>query len=50
MKSIKLYATGLALTFASALFAQAPDITGTWQGTLKAPNRDLRTVYSLEGR
>jgi uncharacterized protein (TIGR03435 family) len=47
MRSIKVCATGLALICVSALFAQVPDITGTWQGTLKAPNRDLRTVYRI---
>jgi uncharacterized protein (TIGR03435 family) len=47
MKRFALGLTALVLIFVSALFAQAPDITGTWQGILKAPNRDLRTVYEI---
>lgn len=34
--------------FATAVsFAQTPDITGQWQGTLHAPARDLRTVLKI---
>lgn len=47
MKRFTLSVTALALILVSALFAQAPDITGTWQGTLKAPNRDLRMVCKI---
>ncbi len=37
----------LALLSGSVLFAQAQDITGTWQGTIKVPGRDLRTVIKI---
>ena len=37
----------LALFAGSAVFAQAKDITGQWQGTLHAPGRDLRTVVKV---
>ncbi|MEI9815378.1 MAG: TIGR03435 family protein [Acidobacteriota bacterium] len=29
------------------ILAQAPSIEGTWQGTLQAPNRELRTVIKI---
>jgi len=47
MKGIKPCVAVLVLIFVTALFAQAPDITGTWQGILKAPNRDLRIVLKI---
>jgi uncharacterized protein (TIGR03435 family) len=37
----------LALFVAVVSFAQTPDITGQWQGTLHAPNQDLRTVLRV---
>lgn len=37
----------VALFAAVVSFAQTPDITGQWQGTLHAPNRDLRTVVKI---
>lgn len=37
----------IALFAAVVSFAQTPDITGQWQGTLHAPNRDLRTVVKI---
>lgn len=37
----------VALFASVASFAQTPDITGQWQGTLHAPARDLRTVVKI---
>jgi uncharacterized protein (TIGR03435 family) len=41
----KLHIAVFAALFAAALHAQ--NITGTWQGTLKAGPRELRTVYKI---
>jgi len=45
MKKFVLFIVALALLSGSALYAQ--DITGTWQGTLSAGGRDLRTVIKI---
>jgi uncharacterized protein (TIGR03435 family) len=50
MKNMRLKMIGLAVSSCVALFAQsAPDITGTWQGTLVIPqaNRELRAVIKI---
>ena len=45
MKKLRLAFAALAALSASVLFAQ--DISGTWQGTLSAGGRDLRTVVKI---
>jgi uncharacterized protein (TIGR03435 family) len=45
MKKIATCVTAIVLFFATALAAQ--DITGTWQGTLHTPQKDLRTVWKF---
>ncbi len=45
MKKYMLGTFALAALPAAALFAQ--DLTGTWQGTLKGPQRELRTVIKI---
>jgi hypothetical protein len=42
MKKLTLRIIALSAFSGGALLAQ--DITGTWQGTLQAPNQELRTV------
>src|SRR5690348_4368773 len=42
-----IFAFAIALFTGSAAMAQSQDITGQWQGTLHAPNRDLRTVVKI---
>jgi hypothetical protein len=44
MKKLMLCFIVLALFPIGMLFAQSPDITGTWQGTLHGGRGDLRTV------
>lgn len=44
MKDLAAVLVALALSTVSSLLGQ--DITGTWQGTLKA-DRDLRTVLKI---
>ena len=48
-KSSRLIALGLLTGAAIVAQTSAPDITGTWQGTLTIPqlNRDLRTVIKI---
>ena len=45
MKKSMLSIAVLSALLGSSLFAQ--DITGTWQGTLQAPNQELRTVIKI---
>ena len=47
MKKLMLLIIALVISSGAALRAQAPDITGTWQGTLTAAGRDLRTVVKI---
>lgn len=49
MKKFVLLACACCLVLFAAVvsFAQPPDITGQWQGTLHAPNQDLRTVVKI---
>lgn len=46
MKRIALGLISFVLFSGGALFAQ--DITGTWQGTIHTPQKDLRTVVKIE--
>jgi hypothetical protein len=43
--SVLLWTVGLATLTSGVLHAQ--NITGTWQGPLKVPQRDLRTVIKI---
>jgi len=45
MKNLMQWIIGLAVLPQAALLAQ--NLVGTWQGTLQAPNRDLRTVIKI---
>jgi uncharacterized protein (TIGR03435 family) len=45
MQKLMLWIIALAILQASALFAQS--LTGTWQGSLKLPNRELRIVFKI---
>jgi uncharacterized protein (TIGR03435 family) len=47
MHKLKLWAIVLILFSGAGLRAQVQDITGTWQGTIKVPGRDLRTVIKI---
>jgi uncharacterized protein (TIGR03435 family) len=47
MKKFMLLIIALALSSGGVSLAQAPDITGTWQGTLTLAGRDLRTVIKI---
>ncbi len=47
MKKLMLCVLALALFSGGVLLAQVQDITGTWQGTIKVPGRDLRTVIKI---
>ena len=47
MKKVMLCIVVLALFPIGMLLAQSSDITGTWQGTIKIPGRDLRTVIKI---
>jgi uncharacterized protein (TIGR03435 family) len=47
MKKLMLLIIAFALTSGGVSLAQAPDITGTWQGTLTLAGRDLRTVIKI---
>ena len=47
MKKLMLCVLTLALFSGGVLLAQVQDITGTWQGTIKVPGRDLRTVIKI---
>lgn len=47
MKKLMLCSVALALLF-STIVLLAQDLSGTWQGTLSAGGRDLRTVIKLE--
>jgi uncharacterized protein (TIGR03435 family) len=46
-KVVLLWAIVLLLFSGAGLKAQVQDITGTWQGTIKVPGRDLRTVIKI---
>jgi uncharacterized protein (TIGR03435 family) len=46
VKKLIVWAIALALLSGGRLLAQAQDLTGTWQGTLKA-GRELRTVVNI---
>jgi uncharacterized protein (TIGR03435 family) len=47
VKKLTLWVITLAFLCAGALLAQVRDITGTWQGTLNAGGRSLRTVIKI---
>jgi uncharacterized protein (TIGR03435 family) len=46
MKKLILGIIAVTIMFCGVMFAQAQDITGNWQGTVKA-NTDLRTVIKI---
>jgi hypothetical protein len=45
MKKLLLWVIAFAMLPGGALFAQS--LTGTWQGTLQAAGRELRTVFKI---
>lgn len=47
MNKLMLWTIVLILFSGAGLHAQVQDITGTWQGTIKVPGRDLRTIIKI---
>ena len=47
MKKLMLWIIALATLSGGALLAQVQDITGTWQGTVRDPGRELRAVIKI---